>query len=73
MPMGVPRVFGVFEVGTLNSEPFELVLRSNADSELSFLTPPNVVLLLVDDDDEDCKEGGTKELGVGGAYDGVNG
>lgn len=60
MPMGVAKVFGVFDVGALSSEPFELVLRSNAERELSFL--PNM-----EDVDDDCSEGGTNELGVGGA------
>lgn len=59
IPMGVPMVFGVFDDCVLSSEPFEFVLRSNADIEFSFL--PSVVR------DDECSDGGTKELGVAGA------
>ncbi|KNC23645.1 hypothetical protein FF38_13240 [Lucilia cuprina] len=72
MPRGVAIVFGVFDVVALMCEPFEFVLRSNADIELSFL--PSEDNDDKDSDDEvDCIEGGTNELGVGGAYEGVNG
>lgn len=70
MPMGVASVFGVFDVDVLMCEPLELELRSKADMEFSrFMLPPP------SDDEEavDCTDGGPNELGVGGAYDGVNG
>lgn len=63
-------VFGVFDVVALMCEPFEFVLRSNADIELSFLLSEDKE---EDSESDDEEEGGTKELGVGGAYEGVKG
>ena len=70
IPSGVAIEIAVFVVEALICEPFELVLRSKADRELSFR--PN--------DDKEAKdvveaseEPETKVPGVGGAYDGVKG